>query len=567
MNTLMKETANPIMAITGAGTHHCATFSNAAGHPNQDGADVNNAASLSLGMLCSTDAPADSTAPTVMVWHGARGASMYNKIKTTTLAVISVAATLFGSGHAWALDAPIEDLTFSCPSQPSQPIVMQRPGATSYFVFKWNGGIRNAPNGGLYGNNVWAISISIPADAGSFTFCGAGPSGGITDYMAYSTPGSTAVAEEKYGFSFKRWGAQCHFYYEGATNTQVVAVPGCLSLRPVANAGPDLSVAPSTSVALDGTLSTNPSALGNTLTYAWIQTAGPTVTLTGSTSASPTFNAPLIAMGQLPVTLSFQLVVTNGIEMFSIADSVNVVVTPALNQAPTANAGPDQTVASATAPVTLNGTGSSDPNAGQTLTYAWTAPAGITLSNATAASPTFSAPTLAVGAANQTLTFSLIVTDNLGVSSVADTVTITVTAPANVAPTANAGPDQTVASATAPVTLNGTGSTDPNAGQTLTYAWTAPAGITLSNATAASPTFTAPTLAAGAANQTLTFSLIVTDNLGASSIADTVTITVVPPVPNPSVAAIPTLGETGMLLLLAALGFIGAWQGRRRQTS
>jgi hypothetical protein len=140
-------------------------------------------------------------------------------------------------------------------------------------------------------------------------------------------------------------------------------------------------------------------------------------------------------------------------------------------------------------------------------------------------------------------------------------------APANQAPQAYAGPDQTVASATAPVTLNGTGSSDPNAGQTLTYAWTAPAGITLSNATAASPTFTAPTLAVGAANQTLTFSLIVTDNLGLASTADSVTITVVPPVPNPSVAAIPTLGETGMLLLLAVLGFIGIRQVRRRETS
>lgn len=99
--------------------------------------------------------------------------------------------------------------------------------------------------------------------------------------------------------------------------------------------------------------------------------------------------------------------------------------------------------------------------------------------------------------------------------------------PANQAPTADAGADQTVASATDPVTLDGTASTDPDAGQTLTYAWTAPAGVTLSDATAASPTFTAPTLAAGDADQTLTFELIVTDSLGLASTADTVTITVV----------------------------------------
>ena len=194
------------------------------------------------------------------------------------------------------------------------------------------------------------------------------------------------------------------------------------------------------------------------------------------------------------------------------------------NTAPTANAGPDQTVASAAA-VTLDGTGSSDPE-GQALTYAWTAPAGVTLSDTAAASPTFTAPTLAAGAADQVLTFSLTVTDSLGLASTADTVTVTVTAPANTAPTANAGPDQTVASATASAALDGTGSSDPDAGQTLTYAWTAPAGVTLSDATAASPTYTAPTLAAGAANRTLTFSLIVTDSLGLASTADTVTVTV-----------------------------------------
>src|SRR6266545_2885691 len=46
-----------------------------------------------------------------------------------------------------------------------------------------------------------------------------------------------------------------------------------------------------------------------------------------------------------------------------------------VNQAPTANAGPDQTVALG-ASVNLSGTGSSDPNS-DALTYAWTAPAGV----------------------------------------------------------------------------------------------------------------------------------------------------------------------------------------------
>ncbi|WP_420859205.1 PKD domain-containing protein, partial [Marivivens marinus] len=121
------------------------------------------------------------------------------------------------------------------------------------------------------------------------------------------------------------------------------------------------------------------------------------------------------------------------------------------NAAPVANAGPDQTVSSA-ASVTLDGTTSSDADS-DALTYAWTQTSGtsVTLSSTTAAQPTFTAPTLAVGDADAVLVFSLTVNDGTESSS-ADAVTITVEAPSNAAPVANAGPDQTVSSA-ASVTL------------------------------------------------------------------------------------------------------------------
>lgn len=98
----------------------------------------------------------------------------------------------------------------------------------------------------------------------------------------------------------------------------------------------------------------------------------------------------------------------------------------------------------------------------------------------------------------------------------------------NTQATADAGPDQSVAS-DAPVTLDGTGSSDPDDGQTATlrYAWVAPSGITLSGGTTASPTFTAPTRAAGAEALELIFSLVVTDSLDLASTEDTVTITVI----------------------------------------
>lgn len=91
-------------------------------------------------------------------------------------------------------------------------------------------------------------------------------------------------------------------------------------------------------------------------------------------------------------------------------------------------------------------------------------------------------------------------------------------------PVANAGPDQTAA-AFDTVTLDGTGSTDED-GVVEGYQWTQTDGptVTLSSATAAQPTFTAPGSDGGTS---VTFGLVVTDNLGDDSTnSSDVTVTV-----------------------------------------
>ena len=95
-----------------------------------------------------------------------------------------------------------------------------------------------------------------------------------------------------------------------------------------------------------------------------------------------------------------------------------------VNQAPTANAGPDQTVTEGAA-VTLNGSNSKDPG-GSIASYQWRQIDGLTvqLSQAGTQRASFAAPN--VGMAGETLTFRLTVTDNGGLQGV-DTCVVTVT--------------------------------------------------------------------------------------------------------------------------------------------
>ncbi|UWP97042.1 hypothetical protein K3X48_15515 (plasmid) [Aliiroseovarius crassostreae] len=304
-------------------------------------------------------------------------------------------------------------------------------------------------------------------------------------------------------------------------STVTITVNGAANTTPTADAGSAQTVPSASSVTLDGSGSDANDA-GQSLTYAWTQTAGTSVTLSDTTAQSPSFTAPTVAIGASEM-LTFQLIVNDGIAA-SPASTVTITVNGAANTTPTADAGSAQTVASASS-VTLDGSGSDANDAGQSLTYAWTQTAGtsVTLSDTTAQSPSFTAPTVAIGA-SEMLTFQLIVHDGIEASP-ASTVTITVNGAANTTPTADAGSAQTVPSASS-VTLDGSGSDANDAGQSLTYAWTQTAGtsVTLSDTTAQSPSFTAPTVAIGA-SEMLTFQLIVNDGIAASP-ASTVTITV-----------------------------------------
>ncbi len=274
----------------------------------------------------------------------------------------------------------------------------------------------------------------------------------------------------------------------GQSDTDTVSVS--VLAAPVSDAGTDQAVAAGSTVTLDGSASTS----SGTLAYSWNQTGGPTVSLSDAAARQPTFTAPSGAG-----TLAFTLTVTDTAGQ-SDTDTVSVSVLAA----PVSDAGTGQTVAAGST-VTLDGSASS----GNTLAYSWNQTGGptVSLSDAAARQPTFTAPS---GAG--TLAFTLTVTDTAGQSDT-DTVSVSVLA----APVSDAGTGQTVAAGST-VTLDGSASS----GNTLAYSWNQTGGptVSLSDAAARQPTFTAPSGAG-----TLAFTLTVTDTAGQSD-TDTVSVSV-----------------------------------------
>ncbi|WP_375434373.1 malectin domain-containing carbohydrate-binding protein [uncultured Hymenobacter sp.] len=187
-----------------------------------------------------------------------------------------------------------------------------------------------------------------------------------------------------------------------------------------------------------------------------------------------------------------------------------------VNQAPTANAGADKTITLPTASTVLSGSGT-DPD-GTISTHTWTQVSGP--NTATFTSKTVAQPTVS-GLVAGVYVFSLVVTDNAGLASAADQMSVTVNSATNTAPVANAGADKTVTLPTSSVTLDGSG-TDTN-GQIASYAWTQVSGP--NTATFTSKTVAQPTVS-GLIAGSYVFSLIVTDNGGLASAADQMTVTV-----------------------------------------
>lgn len=259
----------------------------------------------------------------------------------------------------------------------------------------------------------------------------------------------------------------------GASASDDMILTVSANLPPVANAGPDQTANHSQTITLDGTGSSDPE--GAPISYAWSFDGA-------DIGTGPSLSAGPFAVGAHTITLT--VTDDHGV---SASDSMVFTV---INEEPVANAGPAQTVNHAQL-VTLDGTGSSDPENG-VLNYYWSSN-GVLI--ATGATPTVGPFTTG------THFITLAVNDDHGAINT-NYMTLTVV---NESPVANAGPSQIVNYAQT-AALDGTGSTDPEGG-VLDYAWSINGAPT---ATGATPTV--GPLPVGNHNVSLT----VTDNHGAT---------------------------------------------------
>lgn len=290
---------------------------------------------------------------------------------------------------------------------------------------------------------------------------------------------------------------------------QIVVQPA--NQPPVANAGEDQEITlPQNFTSLNGS---GVDADGEIVAYNWQQVSGP------STATIATAGEQLTqVLNLLEGAYIFELTVTDNRNAIA-ADQVTIIVNPQPNQPPLVNAGSNVSISLPQNSITLNGTASDADGSISEIVWTQTSgPAQATISNPN--NLTTDILNLEAGIYE----FVLTVTDNEGATA-SSLIQVTVsdsTAPSNLPPIANAGPDIQITLPLNQTPVEGNG-TDPD-GTIISYMWrkiSGPASATISNSNSAT------CMISGLIAGTYRFELKVADNDFAIN-RDTMTLLVLP---------------------------------------
>ena len=363
------------------------------------------------------------------------------------------AVTLHSSGsdpngdtlsYSWSL---IEGPSIALPAMTTQDIAVtpQNAGLYKFSVVCSDGTGNSQPDEVLL--TVNSVNHAPTAEAGAdvdvqagtlVTLDGSGSTDPDNDAISYSWtqvsgPQVQLANATNVKPSFTASATGTYVFGLSVADAKVSSTPDTVTVRvlkqntaPVADAGDDQNTKVGTMVNLDAGASYDPDA--DAITYAWSQTGGASVEMTGANMARATFTPTVSGVLEFKVTVSDgQAQAEDTIKV--TVDSVPVVIVPVVpvdivNHVPVAEAGSLQTITltqtRSLLKVTLDGSGSSDPD-GDTLSYIWSQISGpsVSLTGSNTAKPSFTP-----GAAG-TYIFELKVYDGKDTSP-ADTVTVTV---------------------------------------------------------------------------------------------------------------------------------------------
>jgi LmbE family N-acetylglucosaminyl deacetylase len=297
---------------------------------------------------------------------------------------------------------------------------------------------------------------------------------------------------------------------------------------PTAVAGSAQTVASGAKVALDGSESWDPNSVA--LQYSWLQTGGPAVTLTGSSTAKPTFTAPIG-----PATLKFSLMVSNG-NQTSAPSNVLITVKGIAPTFTSAEAAPFKTGVAGSFKVVTSGS----PAA--TLTKEGELPPGLAYTDNGDGSTTISGtPTNAAAppASSQQYQLKFKATNSEG--SANQTLVLTVSNPGTV-PAFTTGTSASFTTGSAEL-FTASASGEPSPVVSLA-AGTLPAGVSFNGGTGSATLSGTPEASAAEPGQTRNYPLTLKAKSGAGEVTQSFTLKVTNPGTAPTITSEPTASFT-----------------------